>query len=119
MNLLDYANMMEKRAVDTAMLTGGLGGAGVGGLLSALLTTRSGDDDTDYNKRRIRNALLGALGGGAVGTLGGSIYNEMIDPANIQRREDMQILSDKARERSDALIHSLAEGERKLDEYGL
>jgi hypothetical protein len=59
----------EKRAAGDmqSTLTGGLLGAGLGGLTGALATKGDPEDAKGTRQRRWSNAMMGALGGGALG----------------------------------------------------
>ena len=61
--LQKLAKQLEKQSLDT--IQSALLGAGIGGL-GGLGATALGDGDRNGDKHYIRNALLGALGGGAV-----------------------------------------------------
>lgn len=76
---------LQKQALSLPTTAGAIGG----GALAAMLSKPEKKVDKDGNEKvkyhRLRNFILGALGGGAVGAMGNYVYNQT--PAGVRAQE--------------------------------
>lgn len=72
MNIQDALSQYKDQIV------GGLAGAAIGGGAVGLGTSKSDTEtDQEFKNRRLQNALIGAVSGGALGTVGGGVVDSI------------------------------------------